>query len=108
MGKKHIYYLSEIQILPLPIFLLAKSGNPTLTNMISLNAKLGDVHNNLLFKNISILLFQESYIKGTIRLVTFWDWIFSLSIILCRHIPAIMSISSLFLFIAERYFMVYT
>ena len=50
MGKKHIYCLSEIQILPLPVFLLAKSGNPTLTNMISLNAKLGDVHNNLLFK----------------------------------------------------------
>ena len=50
MGKKHIYCLSEIQILPLPVFLLAKSGNPTLTNMI-LNAKLRDVHNNLLFKN---------------------------------------------------------
>ena len=51
MGEKHICCLSEIQISPLPAFLFAKSGNPILTNMISLNAKLrGDVHNNLLFK----------------------------------------------------------
>ena len=51
MGGKHICCLSEIQISPLPVFLLAKSGNPILTNMISLNAKLrGDVQSGTIIQ----------------------------------------------------------